>query len=257
MRHLLNLLIAVAFVPVLAAAAFADVKTSLVTIKSGDEVITAFLAVPEGKGPFPALVVIQEWWGLNDWIKENAKRMAEKGYVAVAPDLYRGKVTDNPKVAMTLIKGLPNDRALRDLKGAVDFLSARDDVRKDKIGSIGWCMGGGLSLQLALHDDRDVACVMCYGRVVTDARKLKPLHAKVLGIFGAEDKGIKAADVRQFEAALKEAGRGVERIHIFDDAGHGFMRANNGKNPNPEYREAQAREAWQEIDAFFAKTLRK
>jgi carboxymethylenebutenolidase len=252
-----NLLIAAVLVSVLAGPALADVKTSMVTIKSGDEDITGFLAVPEGKGPFPALVVIQEWWGLNDWIKDNAKRMAEKGYVALAPDLYRGKVTDNPKVAMSLSKGLPKDRALRDLKGAVDFLADKDNVQKGKIGSIGWCMGGGFSLQLALDDDRIVGCVMCYGRVVEDAGKLKSLRAKVLGIFGEDDKGIPAKNVRAFESALKEAGRGVERIHIFEGAGHGFMRANNGSNPNPEFREAQARQAWEEIDAFFAKTLQK
>jgi len=257
MRNLQRSLFAAVLVPVLAGPALADVKTSMVTIKSGDEEIRGFLAVPEGKGPFPALVVIQEWWGLNDWIKENAKRMAEKGYVALAPDLYRGKVTDNPKVAMTLIKGLPNDRALRDLKGAVDFLAAKKSVQKGKIGSVGWCMGGGFSLQLAINDDRVSSCVMCYGRVVGDADKLKSLNAKVLGIFGAEDKGIPAKGVREFESALKEAGRQVERIHIFEGAGHGFMRASNGSNPNPAYRETQAREAWEEIDAFFAKTLQK
>ena len=257
MRDLQRLSLAAALVPLFAASALADVKTSMVTVKSGDEEIKGFLAVPEGKGPFPALVVIQEWWGLNDWIKENAKRMAEKGYVALAPDLYRGRVTDNPKVAMTLLKGMPSDRALRDLNAAVDFLAARKNVEKGKIGSVGWCMGGGLSLQLALHDKRLVSCVMCYGRVIDDADKLKSLHAKILGIFGEQDNGIPAKDVRAFESALKEAGRSVERIHIFEGAGHGFMRANNGSNPNPEFREAQARQAWEEIDAFFAKTLQK
>jgi carboxymethylenebutenolidase len=257
MRNLQSLLLAAVFVPALAGPALAEVTTSMVTVKSGDEVITGFLAVPEGKGPFPALVVIQEWWGLNDWIKENAKRMAEKGYVALAPDLYRGKVTDNPKVAKQLIGGLPKDRAMRDLKGTVDFLTAKKYVQKGKIGSMGWCMGGGFSLQLALNDDRVMSCVMCYGRVIGDADKLKPLHAKVLGIFGEEDTGIPAKSVREFESALKEAGHPAERIHIFEGAGHGFMRPNNGSNPNPAYREAQAREAWDEIDAFFAKTLRK
>jgi carboxymethylenebutenolidase len=234
------------------STALADVKTSEITFKSGDEEVKGFLAQPEGKGPFPAVVVIQEWWGLTDWIKENAKRLAGQGYVALAPDLYRGKSTDNPRVASQLIKGLPADRALRDLKGAVDALCAMDNVRKDRIGSIGWCMGGGYSLQLALKDDRVKACAMCYGRVVTDADAVKSLNARVLGIFGEEDKGIPPKSVRAFEKALKEAGRGIERIHIFEGAGHGFMRPGR----NPAYRETQAREAWQEIDAFFAKTLK-
>src|SRR5260370_37848880 len=109
----------------------ADVKTSDVTLKSGDEEIKAFLAEPEGDGPFPGIVVIQEWWGLNDWIKDNAKHFAAKGYVALAPDLYHGKVTDNPSVARQLMSGLPRDRAIRDLKATADCLAARDNGRTD------------------------------------------------------------------------------------------------------------------------------
>src|SRR5262245_13389835 len=111
---------ALVVLPLLVQTASAQVKTRDITIKSGDEDIKAFLAEPAGKGPFPAIVVIQEWWGLNDWIKDNAKKIAAKGYVCLAPDLYRGKVTDNAKTAAQLIKGLPRDRALRDLKASVD-----------------------------------------------------------------------------------------------------------------------------------------
>src|SRR5919197_1512227 len=113
MRATLGFWAAALLLPLTAGLAAAEVKTSEVMLKSGDEEIKAFVAEPEGKGPFPGLVVIQEWWGLNDWIKENARRFAEKGYVAVAPDLYRGKVTDDPRVAGELRKGLPNDRAVR------------------------------------------------------------------------------------------------------------------------------------------------
>src|SRR3954452_23057009 len=98
------------------AVAAADVTTKDVTLKSGKDEIKGFLARPEGKGPFPAVVVIQEWWGLNDWIKDQAKRIASKGFVALAPDLYRGKVATDMKLASQLMKGLPKDRALRDLK---------------------------------------------------------------------------------------------------------------------------------------------
>jgi carboxymethylenebutenolidase len=231
------------------------VQTKDITLKSGDEEIKAFLAVPEGKGPFPAVVVIQEWWGLNDWIKDNAKRLAEKGYVALAPDLYRGKVTDDAKVAKQLLTGLPQDRAVRDLKAAAGTLAKMDNVDKTKIGSIGWCMGGALSLQLALNDPDIKACVICYGRVVTDADKLKPLHAAVLGVFGEKDMGIPPKDVNAFEKALKEAGKQADKITIFKDAGHGFMRAKNGDNANPVYNADAAKQAWQDIDQFFAKRL--
>ncbi len=243
---------------VVAAPAFGQTRASDITIKSGDEEIKAFLARPEGKGPFPAVVVIQEWWGLNDWIRDNAKRLASKGYVALAPDLYRGKVAEDKKTAGTLAKGLPPDRAVRDLKAAVSALEAMPEVRKDRIGSIGWCMGGSFSLQLSLHDPRVKACVICYGRVVSDPAALKDLRAGVLGIFGEEDKGIKAQGVREFEKALKEAGKMVEKINIYPGAGHGFMRPSDpGGEANPEYRATAAEDAWTQIDGFLAKTLKK
>jgi carboxymethylenebutenolidase len=249
------LALAVACSLLLAGPALAQVKSSDITFKSGDEQIKGFLAEPDGKGPFPAVVVIQEWWGLNDWIKDNAKRLAAQGYVALAPDLYRGKVTDDRAVASQLLKGMPQDRALRDLKAAVDVLAKKDNVKKDKIGSIGWCMGGGLSLRLSLNEPQVVACVICYGPVVSDANMLKPLAASVLGIFGEDDKGIPAAGVRQFEEALKKAGKKVDQVKIYKGAGHGFMRAMNGPTKNPEHREAETKDAWALIDKFFAREL--
>jgi carboxymethylenebutenolidase len=253
LHRTLGFLAVVALLLVLPAASAAEVKGKMITFKSGEEEIKGFLAEPEGKGPFPAIVVIQEWWGLTDWIKDNAKKLAEHGYVCLAPDLYRGKVATEPAVAGQLMKGMPQDRALRDLKGALDALAANEKVDKQRIGSIGWCMGGGLSLQLALHDKRIKACAMCYGRVVTDADKLKSLNGPVLGVFGAEDRGIPPAAVRKFEAALKEAGKKVERIHIYPNAGHGFMRGGGNRAYNAE----AAKEAWGEIDKFFAKALKK
>jgi carboxymethylenebutenolidase len=233
----------------------ADVRTTDVTLKSGDEEIKAFLAEPEGDGPFPGVVVIQEWWGLNDWIKENAKRLAGQGYVALAPDLYHGKVTDDPKVAGQLSRGLSHDRALQDLKASVDKLTSMANVKKARLGTIGWCMGGGFALQLALHDERIKACTICYGRVVTNPNELKSLQATVLGIFGEEDKGIPPEMVHKFEEALKEADKKVEAIKIYK-AGHGFMRPTNGPDKkNPVYREEEANDAWKQIEAFFAKGL--
>lgn len=239
-----------------AGPVLAEVKTKDITFQSGDERINGFLAEPEGKGPFPAIVVIQEWWGLSDWIKDNAKRLAAQGYVCLAPDLYRGKVTDDRAAAAQLLNGLPRDRALRDLKAAVDTLTDMANVNKKKIGSIGWCMGGGYSLELALADPRVHACAMCYGRVVTETAKLKPLDAAVLGIFGEQDKGIPAASVKEFTEALRKAGKKIEQIKLFP-AGHGFMRPNSPTNKNPAYNENAAKQAWQLIDQFFAKELAK
>ncbi len=237
------------------ALTHADVTVSDLKLKSGDTEFRAVLAMPDGPGPFPAVVVIQEWWGLNDWIVDNAKRFAAHGYVAIAPDLYHGKVTNNPSVATQLMKGLPPDRAFRDLKTCVDELAKNPKVIKTKIGSIGWCMGGGFSLAAALDDPRIHACAICYGRLVTTSDSVKPLQASVLGIFGAQDQGIPPSTVRQFEQALKDAGKTVDGIHIYP-AGHGFMRPDNGPSkPNAAYNEAAAKDAWKQIDAFFAKNL--
>ena len=120
-----------------------------VSYKSGDETVNGILYTPAGKGPFPALIVIHEWWGLNDWVKQQAEKLAGQGYVALAVDLYRGKVADNPDLAHELMRGLPEDRATRDVRAAYDFLASQASVKKDRIGSIGWCMGGGYSLDTA------------------------------------------------------------------------------------------------------------
>jgi carboxymethylenebutenolidase len=243
--------------PLLANTAAAQINWTDVKIRSGDEEIAGYLAQPEGKGPFPAVVVIQEWWGLNDWIKDNAKRLAQKGFVALAPDLYRGKVATEMKTASSLAKGLPADRALRDLKASMQFLASRPNVDKERIGSIGWCMGGGYSLQLALADPQVKACVICYGRVINDPEKLKSLKAKVIGIFGVEDKGIPAAGVREFETTLKKVGGKTEAFHIFNGAGHGFMRPGTDALPNAAYRQTQAREAWEIIEGFLVRNLKQ
>jgi carboxymethylenebutenolidase len=235
----------------------AEVKTQDITFKSGDEEIKGFLAVPEGKGPFPAIVVIQEWWGLTDWIKDNAKRLAAQGYVTLAPDLYRGKVAQTPDVAKQLMSGLPHDRALRDLRAAVDVVAGRPDVKKERLGVIGWCMGGGYALQLALANHRIKACTICYGRVVTESDKLKPLAASVLGIFAGEDRGIPSSTVREFEEALKKDNKPAS-IYIFEGAGHGFMRpANDNGEKNTVHNADATKQAWQRIDRYFAETLGK
>lgn len=254
MRHRLTVGLLLAVLP--AAAARAEIKTSEIKIKSGDEEITAFVAEPAGKGPFPGIVVIQEWWGLNDWIRDNARHLAEQGYVAVAPDLYRGKVTTERAVAKTLRIGLPKDRAIRDLKAAADYLAAKGNVDKNRLGSIGWCMGGQYSLLLALDDPRIKAAAIAYGALVTEADALKPLNAAVLGVFGEADMGIPPKQVKEFEAALKAAGKTNEGLHIYPKAGHGFMRpAGAAGIENPAYDEKAAKDAWAKIDAFFAKTL--
>ncbi len=158
-------------------------KTEMVSYKSGDETVQGFLATPGARGKFPAIVVIHEWWGLNDWVKEETQKLADQGYVALAVDLYRGKVAANSDEAHELMRGLPQDRGTRDLKAAFDYLASRKDVDKNKIGSIGWCMGGSWSMQFAVAEPRLAACVVNYGALPTDRRRYRENSRAVSGKF--------------------------------------------------------------------------
>lgn len=218
---------------------------------SGSETVEGYLVTPAGAGPFPALVVIHEWWGLNDQVKEEARRVAAEGYVALAVDLYRGRVAQDRDEAHELMRGLPEDRARRDLVAAFSYLAGRRDVRPDRIGSIGWCMGGGYSLALALAEPRLAGTVIYYGRLVTEESFLQPLRAPVLGLFGEEDRGIPVESVRAFEEALKRLGKRGE-IHVYSGAGHAFANATR-----PSYREAAAQDAWAKTLGFLERELKK
>jgi carboxymethylenebutenolidase len=222
-----------------------------VSYKSGDETVNAVLYTPQGKGPFPALVVIHEWWGLNDWVKEQASKLADQGYVTLAIDLYRGKVATTPDEAHEIMRGVPSDRANRDLLGAASFLRAQKNVNPDKLGDIGWCMGGGYALDLAIADPKLKAAVINYGHLASDQATLQKIHAAILGIFGGQDRGIPAADVKKFESDLKAQGKTVE-IKIFPDAGHAFENPNNKQG----YRADDAKQAWELTTAFLAKYLK-
>jgi len=228
------------------------VITSTAQYISGKDTVSAYLCTPEGKGPFPAIIIIHEWWGLNEWIKENAKTLASQGYITLAVDLYRGKVTNLPDEAHELMRGLPEDRAIRDLTSAAAYLKGRPEVNPKKIGSIGWCMGGGYSLETALHVPDLAACVICYGRLVTDSSSIMKIPCPILGIFGEEDQGIPPQSVREFEAESKKMGKEIEVI-IYKNAGHAFMNPKNKKG----YRKRAAEEAWSKIRSFFARQLNK
>ena len=244
-------LIAFVFLLVLSVSAFAaDAKQ--VTYKSGDETVSGMLYAPaNAKGKLPGIVVIQEWWGLNDWIKEQASKFADQGYVTLAIDLYRGKVASTPDEAHELVRGLPEDRAIRDLKAAVAFLKTQKNVDEQKIGTIGWCMGGGNSLAAAIADPTVKATVINYGRLVTDENVIKGINAHILGIFGAQDRGISVDSVKKFEDTMKKLGKQIE-IKIYDDAGHAFENPNNKQGYKPE----DAADAWKRQTDFFAREFK-
>ena len=228
----------------------APLAGKMVSIKNGAESLVAYLSLPKGAGPHPAVIVIQEWWGLNDQIKSVADTLASKGYVALAPDLYQGKVTTDPAVAMELLRALPESRGLGDLSAAYAYLRALSAVGTRPIGSIGFCMGGGFSLRLAIAEPKLAACVVCYGRPEPDPEKIKTIAAPVLGIYGGQDKGIPQEMVDGFRKAMEAAGKSID-VKVYPEAGHGFMNPNN-----PGHKATETSDAWTRIDAFFAKLLK-
>lgn len=226
-------------------------KTETVSYKSGSETVSSYLALPDKTGKLPAVIVIHEWWGLNDWVKDQARNFASQGYVALAVDLYRGQVASTPDEAHILMRGLPDDRGLRDLEAAFAYLASRPDINASKIAAIGWCMGGGWSIKLAVDQPKLAAVVVNYGSLPTDPASIARIQAPVLGNFGADDKGIPPAAVNAFGSAVKADGK-VADIKIYVGAGHAFENPNNKGGYRPE----AAKDAAARVTAFFGKYLK-
>ncbi len=227
-----------------ASVSFASEET--ITFKSGTENVSAFLVKPDGPGPFPAVIVLHEWWGLDAWIKDQARALAREGYAALALDLYRGKVTASPEEAHQLMMGTPVDRQTRDMKAAFAFLAARQDVVKSKIASVGWCMGGRNSFTLAIEEPTLAAAVVYYGAPPTEPASIARIKAPMLGNFGGDDAGPSPAQAREFEDAAKKAGKTFD-LKVYAGAPHAF--ANPG-NPWKGYRKDAASDAWSRTTAF-------
>ncbi len=217
-------------------------------VKVGD--MQAYLSLPKGKPPFPAVTVIHEWWGLNEHIKFWADRLAADGYAAVAVDLYEGKVATTRDEAMASMKAVVPAKAVQRLKAAHDFLKSDERVQAKRRASLGWCFGGGYSLQLALAAKDLDASVLYYGRLVFDATELGRIKAKMLGVFGNLDSGIPPADVDRFEKALKEAK--VDATILRYDAEHAFANPSGGR-----YDKEAAEDAWGKVREFLKSSLRE
>jgi carboxymethylenebutenolidase len=217
----------------------------------GGKPARGYLAQPkDAKGTLPSLIVIHEWWGLNDNIRAMTRRLAGEGYQALAVDLYGGAKADTPDAATKLMNGVLGDTAAAqdNLKKAVAYLKGKG---AKKIGVIGWCFGGGWSLQTALLAPADInATVIYYGRLETDPAKLATLKSPVIGFFGATDNSIPAATIKAFEAELKRQGKPVE-VHIYEGAGHAFANPSGGN-----YRPDAAKDSWAKTTAFLARHLK-
>jgi carboxymethylenebutenolidase len=219
----------------------------------GNAASTGYLAVPDGDGPFPAVILIHEWNGLVDRVREVADALAAEGYVALAADLFSGQTGSNPdenRALTTAARDNP-EAMIANLDAAVAFLRERDDVT-GRIGAMGWCFGGGVALSFGLDGEHHEATAIFYGQLLDDPEVLAHLPHEVWGTFAREDRGPSPEQVESFRVALDAAGVAHD-LHIYDEVNHGFWLH---VDQDPDLRAAPALDAWERLKAYLARTLR-
>jgi len=220
-----------------------------VSFSSNGETTDGFLAVPEsGRGP--GVVVIQEWWGLVPHIENVCRWFAEEDFVALAPDLYHGRIAKSPDEAGKLMMALDIDHAERDVRGAVTYLKTLPAMTSKGVGVVGFCMGGQLALCAATKNPDILAAVDFYGIHPEVKLDFKSMRAAVLGLFAENDKSVPPAAVRELETQIRDAGKDVE-MHIYPRTQHAFF-----NDTRPEvYDPKAAQDAWTRMLDFFRKRL--
>lgn len=220
----------------------------MVSFKSNGGTANGYLSLPaSGKGP--GVIVLQEWWGLVPHINDVCDRFAAEGFVALAPDLYHGESTKSPDEAGKLMMALRIDETEKDLRGAIGYLLNHEATSGAKVGTVGFCMGGALSLYAASKNPQVGACVVFYGIHPNVKPDLANLQAPVLGIYAELDAYVPPATVHELESKLKEHGKSVE-MHIYPNLDHGFF-----NDTRELYNEAGAKDAWKRVIAFFREHL--
>ena len=228
----------------------ADFANIEYTDATGQELV-GYLATPDSSGPHPAILLIHEWWGLNEGITILADALAEEGYIVLAPDGYRGQVADTIPRALWLRLTTPTEQVEGDMDTSLAHLLSLDGVDADRAASMGFCFGGGHSLQLGLRQSENLALtIIYYGALVTDPDLLRPLTdgQPVLGIFAEEDNTIFTEEVLEFEAALNSLNIENE-ITIYPGVGHAFVNEENYNQPGP------AGDAWAQTLKFLEENL--
>lgn len=218
----------------------------------GDSSAVGYVSVPTGEGPFPAVILIHEWNGLVDGIRQTADALADEGYIAFAADLYHGQTGSSQEENMRLMQTAraEPEAMVANLDAAVAWLKARPDVT-GRIGAVGWCFGGGVALSFGLDGVEHEATAIFYGSLVDDPARLAGLSHEVYGTFAGQDQGIPVAQVEAFAAALEAAGIDND-IHVYDGVDHGFwlhVERDPAANTEP------ARDAWRRLRAYFLRTL--
>ncbi len=212
--------------------------------------IEGYLSRPES-GSGPGVIVLQEWWGLVPHVEDICDRYAAAGFAALAPDLYHGESTKSPDDASKLMMALNIDETEKDLRSAVKYLLQHEACSSAKVGTVGFCMGGMMSLFAAgASPDKVGAAIDYYGIHPNVHPDFSAMSAPVLGFFGAQDPMVTPDHARELESKLRDAGRDVE-IHIYEEAGHAFF---NDTRPDA-YHEASAKDTWEKALEFFRKNL--
>jgi carboxymethylenebutenolidase len=215
-------------------------------------ILQGYLAVPEGAGPHPAVLMIHEWWGLNEDVTIMADALSDEGFVVLAPDAFRGRLATSVPQAISMNSSTPENQIFADLDGAYSFLRSHSAVDPDRVATMGFCFGGRQSMYLGIRGSELAAVVTLYGSgLVTDPEELGNLAANgpVLGIFGDEDNSIPVREVREFESALQTIGA-EHQISIYEGVGHAFVKSSTFRGDGP------AGEAWDEMVAFLKDAIR-
>lgn len=229
-----------------------DPQGKTINYYSANEKTQGYLATPEGKEAKGAVILIHEWNGLSDRVRQVADAFAAEGYVALAADLYSGRTGSTRDENMVLVRETlaDPDEIIRNLDAAATFLKSRDDVN-GKVAAIGWCYGGGVALSFALGSKNHEGTAIFYGRLLDDPEQMKNIHHEILGTFAGLDKSITPEHVDKFVAALRKAGVPND-VHVYDDVQHGFWLH---VDRNPETNTAPALDAWQRLKAYLKRTL--
>lgn len=219
---------------------------------AADPSTVGYVVAPAGEGPFPAVILVHEWNGLVDRIRQVADAFADEGYVALAADLYHGRAGTSRDENMALMQETQADPAaiIANLDAAVRYLRARPDVT-GKVAAMGWCFGGGVALSYALGGENHEGTAIFYGRLVDDPDRLASIDHPIYGTFAELDRGIPPAEVERFAAALEAAGIESD-VHVYDDVGHGFWLY---VERDPETALRPAADAWRRLKAYLAAVL--
>ncbi|MDT7807901.1 MAG: carboxymethylenebutenolidase [Acidobacteriota bacterium] len=221
----------------------------MIEFQSNGATARGYLSTPEsGRGP--GVVVIQEWWGLVPHIRSVADRFAREGFVALAPDLYHGTQARSPDEAGKMMMALNIEQTEKDLRGAVQYLLHQEGVTGEGVGTVGFCMGGVLSLYAASKNEQVAACVVFYGIHPKVEPDFDNLRAPVLGLYAERDQFVPPESVRALEKKMREHGRSIE-THIYPGTDHAFF-----NDTRPEvYDAVAAADAWRRTIEFFHKHL--